>query len=127
VKSTIQKWKEAGYKTALTIEMLVERLLVFLRDGFSLAIDTAAFRTWLHETFSPITGNINDYINSINGSDLIVSLDSARIEGVPIRVIPFIHGYLHQPENRDDIRYKLVKDFILKGADAIRENDENTK
>ena len=101
--------------------MLLERFLNFLRNEFGLLIDIESLRAWLYETFSPITGNINDYINSISGSDLIVSLDSAKVEGIPTRVIPYIHGYLHRPENQDDIRYKLVKDFILKGADAVQE------
>ena len=62
-------------------------------------------------------GNLSfeQIINDISHGDLIVTLESALIDGVPYITIPYFHENLILPIDEIDIRYILIKQFIVEG------------
>ena len=59
---------------------------------------------------------IDELMQGIPEGDLIVDLESALIQHVPFKVIPFDHASLIIPEEAEDIRYQLIKSFLLNGS-----------
>ena len=67
------------------------------------------------ESYRQGNKSIDKMIDEIPPGDLIVTLESAVIEDVPYVTIPFTHMGLILPETSEDIRYQLIKDFLLNG------------
>ncbi len=55
------------------------------------------------------------FFDKMQQGDLLVSLKSQLIEGVPHAILPYAHGFLQTPDDTNDVRYRAMKNFILKG------------
>ena len=61
----------------------------------------------------------NEKLESLLGrlpeGDMLVSLESQLIRGLPFVFLSYPHGFIHRPKNMTDERYQIMKNFILKG------------
>ena len=65
------------------------------------------------ESYRQGNKSIDQIINEIPPGDFIVPLESSVIVNVPYVTIPFTHMELILPDDAEDIRYQLIKKFLL--------------
>ena len=120
--------KEGVRQSEKNLKGLAAELLDFFNDifkGFTEKnLDSDEMLRFFEDSAKKARMTLEDFINEIPPGDLIVPLESAKIEGVPFVTIPYTHNHLIVPENTEDIRYVLIKKFILEGKLEIEQEYE---
>ena len=87
----------------------------FLNGFLGQGIDRHTLMMRFKESYKQGNNSINEMVDEIPPGDLVVNLDSAIIEGVPYITLSFTHLQLILPEDDLDIRYQVIKDYLITG------------
>ena len=77
---------------------------------------------WVKRSLNNINKKILDKIPE---GDILISLKSQLIQNVPFQFLPYPHGFINIPDNREDPRYLAMKEFIL--TDKISHKNNTLK
>jgi len=86
--------------------------------------------SWMNEWLGKKVGDkLKQYIGKVfktggpnSERDLLVFLQSQLIKGVPFALLPYPHGFIHQPTGYDNDRYSVMKDlFWMKRITTIQD------
>ena len=89
-----------------------------------LNVSMGNLKDWLIANFGVEAGvgadnlqiQLNKLLDKLPPGDVVVSLKNQLIKDVPFEFLPYAHGLLHRPKDRDDDRYVMMKRFILTGT-----------
>lgn len=122
-----EKIREGVRQSEKNLKGLAAELLDFFNDIFKefmeRDLDSDEMLRFFEDSAKKARMTLEEFIDQIPQGDLIVSLESAKIEGVPFVTIPYTHNHLIVPDNTEDIRYVLIKKFIL--GEKMEKSEQN--